>query len=125
MSSANADDLQFLPPAPPHPAQGLRPVGGKSLFLGFPSCSAMEAGEGADLRAMALLGWGGGFPPGGGGVAGAHGLTCFLGWGEGRSGTGGCEKPPAASSWSGTASATGHPAAFEGRGEERNRGLRD
>lgn len=67
MSSANADDLQFLPPAPPHPAQGLRPVGGKSLFLGFPSCSAMEAGEGADLRAMALLGWGGGFPPGGGG----------------------------------------------------------
>lgn len=46
---------------------------------------------------------------------GAQGRTCFLGWGEGRSGTGGCGKAPTASSWSGTASAIGHPAAFEGQ----------
>ena len=86
----------------------------QSIFLGLPSLlSKLRAGEGADeVSEIPLLGlgrrlfhWGGGSP----------GLTCFRGLGEGRSGSGGCEKSPVASSWNGRASATGHLAAFEGQ----------
>lgn len=59
---------------------------------------------------------------------GSRAPTCFPGLGGGRSDSGGCGESPAASSWNGRASATGHLAALEAREKksrsERQKGTR-
>lgn len=114
-------------PNPPclAPCEACSQLEERRFFLGFPSLLRNpRTGERGDrVRKIPLLGLGRGLFHLG---SGSQGLTCFLGRGEGRSDSRGCEISPVASSWNGRASATGHLAVFESqRGKKKERNLRD